>query len=286
MMVDVNTKQFASARDWALKAIQADATSKGAYYTVGFIDWALTYPDYASARLAAGMKPQDPGIIPDAGARQKLRTEHGAQVEDGFRMLQIALQLDPDYWDAMAYINLLYRIEAGIADDAAQSAELVAKADRWVKQALAAKERQAQNPKPPAGPLDVEGPAIVPFVAPPPPPPPPPPAGFRAANPAEMPQRISIDGNVQQAKLARQVDPVYPAAAKQAGISGVVRLGVVIGKDGTVGPNIRVEKSAGRLLDEAAMDAVKRWVYRPTLLNGVPVEVATTVEVNFALSGG
>jgi protein TonB len=68
-------------------------------------------------------------------------------------------------------------------------------------------------------------------------------------------------------------------------VSGVVRLGVAIGKDGRVGPNIRVEKSAGLLLDEAAMDAVKRWVYQPTLLNGTPVEVATTVEVNFALSG-
>ena len=116
MLLDTNTKQFDEARTWALKAIQADPANKGAYYTLGFVDWATTYPDYAGARQAAGMKPQDPGIIPDAALRQKVRTQHAAQIEDGFRMLQIAIQLDPDYSDAMAYMNLLYRIEAGIAD--------------------------------------------------------------------------------------------------------------------------------------------------------------------------
>jgi TonB family protein len=285
MLVDTNTKRFADARAWALRAIQADATDKGPYYTAGFIDWCTTYPDYARARLAAGMQPQDPGIIPDAGLRQSVRTQHGAELEDGLRMLQTAIQLDPDYADAMAYMNLLYRIKAGIADTPAQSADFIAKADDWVTQALAAKKRQAQHPQPPAGPLDVGAPAIVPFVAPPPPPPPPPPGGNRTPNPVEVGQRIMIPGNVQQAKLVEQTHPVYPPAAKQAGVTGLVRLSVVIGKDGRVDPNIRVEKSAGLLLDEAALDAVKRWVYQPTLLNGNPVEVATTVEVNFTLSG-
>ena len=140
-----------------MKAIQADPTNKGAYYTLGFIDWATTYPDYAGARQAAGMKPQDSGIIPDAALRQKVRTQHGAQIEDGFRMLQIAIQLDPDYSDAMAYMNLLYRIEAGIADTPAQSADAVAKADNWVTKALDAKRRQARNPRPADGLLDVDG---------------------------------------------------------------------------------------------------------------------------------
>jgi TonB family protein len=284
MLVDTNSKRFADARGWAQKAIQADATNKGAYYTLGFLDWATTYPDYASARLAAGMKPQDPGIIPDAALRQSIRTKHGAEIEDGFRMLQVALQLDPDYSDAMAYMNLLYRIEAGIADTPAQSADFVAKADGWVTQALAARKRLAQNPKAPAGPLDVDGPAIAPVMTPPPPPPPPPPpAGARAANPAEAGQTVAVTTNGP--KLVRQTAPVYPPAARQAGTSGVVRLRVVVGKDGQVGPNIRVEKSAGALLDEAALDAVKRWLFQPTLVNGEPVEVVTTVEINFAAGG-
>ena len=56
-----NSKQFAEAHEWALKAIQADPTDASAYYTAGFMDWAMTYPDYMAARQAAGMKPQDPG---------------------------------------------------------------------------------------------------------------------------------------------------------------------------------------------------------------------------------
>ena len=284
MLIDTNTKQFADARGWALKAIQADATNKGAYYTAGFIDWVMTYPDYASARLATGMKPQDPGIIPDAGLRQSLRTKHGAEIEDGFRMLQIAIQLDPDYTDAMAYMNLLYRIEAGIADSPAQSADLVAKADGWVTQALAARQRQEQNPPPPPGPLDVDGPALVPVIAPPPPPPPPPPPSGASQARIEAHGALRVSGEAQQAKLLRQAPPVYPAAARQAGTSGVVRMSVVIGKDGTV-RDVSVMNGPGREFNIAAMEAVKQWVYKPTLLSGEPVEVVTTVEVNIAPSG-
>jgi TonB family protein len=281
MLIDTNAKQFASAREWALKAIQADATDKAAYYTIGFIDWSLTYPDYASARLAAGMKPQDSGIIPNADLRQKVRTEHGAQIEDGFRVLQIAIQLDPNYSDAMAYMNLLYRIAAGIADTPAQSADAVAKADSWVTQALDAKRRMAQNRRAPGGgPLDVDAAAPVPFVAPPPPPPPPPPPGGSQVR-VEAPGAIRIAPGAAQPVLVRQVNPVYPEAARQAGVSGVVRLDIVINKEGKV-RDIQVTNSPGRALAFAAMEAVRKWVYKPTLLNGEPVEVVTTVEVNFS----
>jgi TonB family protein len=284
MMLDTNTKHFTGAREWALKAIQADPANRGAYYTIGFIDWATTYPDYAGARQAAGMKPQDSGIIPDAALRQKVRAQHGAQIEDGFRMLQIAIQLDPDYSDAMAYMNLLYRIEAGIADTPAQSADALAKADSWVTKALDAKRRQARNPRPPDALLDVDTAAPGPPGVPPPPPPPPPlPPGASEAR-MEAPGAIRVSGDSQQAKLVKQVMPVYPAAARQAGTSGVVRLSVIITKEGRV-RDIRVVTGPGRDLDVAAMQAVSQWVYQPTLLNGEPVEVVTTVDVNFVPSG-
>ena len=183
----------------------------------------------------------------------------------------------------MAYMNLLYRIEAGIADTPAQSADAVAKADNWVTQALDAKRRQAQKPRPPEGPLDVSGPAIVPMIAPPPPPPPPPPPGASQAR-MEAPGAIRVSAESQQPKLVKQVPPVYPEAARQAGTSGVVRLGIIITKEGRV-RDIRVMNSLGMGLDVAAMKAVKDWVYQPTLLNGEPVEVVTTVDVNF-VSGG
>ncbi len=112
----------------------------------------------------------------------------------------------------------------------------------------------------------------VPTAAPPPPPPPP------AAPKPVTPQRIRVGGNVQQAKLIRQPKPIYPPLAKQARISGVVRLNAIIGKDGTI-QNLTVA-SGHPLLVPAAMEAVKQWVYQPTLLNGEPVEVVTQIDVN------
>jgi periplasmic protein TonB len=100
----------------------------------------------------------------------------------------------------------------------------------------------------------------------------------------EAPGAIRISGDVQQAKLIRQVAPAYPTAAREAGTSGLVRLGVIITKEGRI-RDIRVVSSAGMQLDVAAMVAVKQWMYQPTLLNGAPVEVATTVDVNFAAGG-
>lgn len=112
------------------------------------------------------------------------------------------------------------------------------------------------------------------MMAPPPPPPPEVP---------KPPQRIRVGGNVQQANLVRQVKPPYPALARQARIQGAVILEAVISRQGGV-EQLRVV-SGHPLLVQAAMDAVRQWKYRPTLLNGEPVEVVTTITVNFNLSG-
>jgi len=116
----------------------------------------------------------------------------------------------------------------------------------------------------------------VPSAAPPPPPPP-----KKEEKPA-APKRITIGGNVQQAKLIRQPKPVYPPLAKQARISGVVHLAAVISANGTI-QDLKVI-SGHPLLIPAALEAVKQWVYQPTLLNGEPVEVQTQIDVNFTLS--
>jgi protein TonB len=116
----------------------------------------------------------------------------------------------------------------------------------------------------------------VPTAAPPPPPPP-----VKVEKPV-TPQRIRVGGNVQQAKLIRQPRPVYPPLAKQARISGHVILNAVIGKDGTI--KDLTFASGHPLLVPSAMEAVKQWVYQPTLLNGEPVEVVTQIDVNFTLS--
>jgi len=101
--------------------------------------------------------------------------------------------------------------------------------------------------------------------------------------PKEAPKRIRVGGQVQQASLINKVQPVYPPLAKQARIQGVVRLQAVIAKDGNI---IELQVLSGHpLLQTAALDAVKQWKYRPTLLNGEPVEVVTTIDVIFTLGG-
>jgi protein TonB len=117
----------------------------------------------------------------------------------------------------------------------------------------------------------------VPAAAPPPPPPP-----VKKEEKPPTPQRIRVGGNVQSAKLVRQPKPVYPPLAKQARIQGTVRFQAIIGKDGTI-QNLQLV-SGHPLLVPSATEAVKQWVYQPTLLNGEPVEVVTQIDVNFTLT--
>jgi TonB family protein len=100
--------------------------------------------------------------------------------------------------------------------------------------------------------------------------------------PADGTKRITIGGNIQQAKLISQPKPVYPPLAKQARISGVVHLSALINKDGNVA-NLAVI-SGHPLLIPSALEAVQKWVYQKTLLNGEPVEVMTQIDVNYTLS--
>jgi protein TonB len=116
----------------------------------------------------------------------------------------------------------------------------------------------------------------VPQPAPPPPPP------IKEAPKPVTPQRIRVGGNVQAARLVRQPKPVYPPLARQARIQGTVRLTAIIAKDGTI-QSLQVV-SGHPLLVPAALEAVKQWVYQPTLLNSEPVEVITQIDVNFTLS--
>lgn len=97
------------------------------------------------------------------------------------------------------------------------------------------------------------------------------------------PQRIRVSSGVVQGLLVRRVNPTYPPLARQARIQGVVILQAQISKEGNI-ENLQLI-SGHPMLAPAAIEAVKQWKYRPYLLNGEPVEVETTVQVNFTLSG-
>src|SRR3989304_1265006 len=101
--------------------------------------------------------------------------------------------------------------------------------------------------------------------------------------PREAPKRIRVGGQVQAARVISQPRPSYPPLAKQARIQGVVRLQAIIAKDGTV-QELQI-LSGHPLLVQSAQDAVRQWRYQPTLLNGEPVEVVTTIDVIFTLGG-
>jgi protein TonB len=97
---------------------------------------------------------------------------------------------------------------------------------------------------------------------------------------AKGPMRVS--SGVMEGSVFYKPAPLYPAIAKAVGIGGTVVLQATISKSGTI-ENLRVV-SGPAMLQQAAMDAVKTWRYRPYLLNGEPVEVETTVNVVFAMN--
>jgi protein TonB len=102
------------------------------------------------------------------------------------------------------------------------------------------------------------------------------------APPPPPPEAVRVGGDIQAPTKIKEMKPVYPQIAQTAKISGVVIIEATIGRDGRV-KDAKILRSI-QLLDQAALDAVKQWVYTPTKLNGVPVEVIMTVTVNFTLN--
>ncbi len=92
---------------------------------------------------------------------------------------------------------------------------------------------------------------------------------------------VKVDADTQQRKLVHSVRPVYPDVARQAGIEGTVRLKAIIARDGSV-QALKVI-SGEPALANAAVEAVRKWRYRPTVMEGKPVAVVTTVTVEFQL---
>ena len=136
-------KKLDEARDWNMKLIEADPKNKEAYYSIGVIAWSKWYPALGKARAELGMKPEDPGPIKDKKVKEELKTSYGAIVDEGITNLQKALEVDPEYDDAMAYMNLLIREKADLADSADENKKQVEVADNWVQKALDTKKKKA-----------------------------------------------------------------------------------------------------------------------------------------------
>jgi len=143
-------KKFPLAKEYYKKASEIDPNDPEPYYSVAVIDWTQTYVPRQEQRAMLGMKPDDP-LAKDKKVCATMREQNSANIQEGIDNLNKALQLRPDYDDAMAYMNLMYRERADVQcdDPAARSADLKT-ADDWVDKTMATKKAKAEK-QPSAG---------------------------------------------------------------------------------------------------------------------------------------
>lgn len=135
----LNEKKLDEAQQWFEKLAAVAPNNKDAYYSMGFIAWSKWYPALGTARAKLGMKPEDPGPIKDPKVKAELKEQYGAIIDSGLKNLDKALEIDPEYDDAMAYENLLVRERADLADTKEEYEQQIKIADNWVEKALATK---------------------------------------------------------------------------------------------------------------------------------------------------
>ena len=174
-----------------------------------------------------------------------------------------ALSLKPNLFEAVVFKGLLFRVKASVAKNPARQGALFEEAYRLQKQAKDLKDSgKAERTQ-----------GYVPYIPPPPPP--------RQAVPTRT-TPVRVGGAIKEPPRLKVVQPVYPAAAMEARVQGVVVIECTIGGEGKV-TDVKVLRGIP-LLDAAAMEAVRQWEYAPTLVNGEPVPVIMTVTVKFSLS--
>ncbi|MCB9385232.1 MAG: tetratricopeptide repeat protein [Bryobacterales bacterium] len=152
-----NMKDFEKAEEWHRKRIAIlekeaaaspektiDPVAAESYYTIGVIKWTDSYTPRMAARAEMGMKPDDPGPLKDDEVRKELAATTIPKIDEGITALNKALEINPDYADAMAYLNLLNRERADFADSQEEYEQYQAKADEWVQKTLATKKRLAE----------------------------------------------------------------------------------------------------------------------------------------------
>ncbi len=148
--IERNIKKYDAAKDEELKIIALDPKDSQANYTIGVIDWTQAYKNATTLLGAAGM--QDDGLGNPKKSKDvcaKITAANTALVEDALKYLQAAVDIDPNYDDAMQYLNLTYRRKADMecGNDAARKADL-AQADMWVQKAQGARKyNEAQKEK-------------------------------------------------------------------------------------------------------------------------------------------
>jgi tetratricopeptide (TPR) repeat protein len=147
-------KQFEKSKEYYRKATELDPNDPEPYYSVAVIDWTQTYQPRMEERAKLGLKPEEP--LKDKKVCAALKEKNSGNIQEAIDNLNKALQLRPDYDDAMAYMNLMYRERADVQceDPSARAADLKT-ADEWVDKTLAVKKAKAEK-QPGAGGITME----------------------------------------------------------------------------------------------------------------------------------
>ena len=145
----LNMKKFDDAKKYYRMAADMDPNDPEPYYSVGVIDWTACYQPRMDERAKLGLKP-DENLNPKNKDQKKvcaeLKVKNGPAITEGIDSLNKAIQLRPDYDDAMAYLNLMYREKADVeCDDLALRQEDLKTADHWVDQTLITKKAKAEK---------------------------------------------------------------------------------------------------------------------------------------------
>jgi len=136
-----NMKRMDEAKEFRRKQISIDPTNPEAYYAVGVIDWTLTYQPRMALKVRLGLRADQP--FPRAALREDLTERNMPLIDEGMENLNKAIELRPDYDDAMAYLNLLYRERADLVDTEEEREELLTTADTWIAKTLDIKKARA-----------------------------------------------------------------------------------------------------------------------------------------------
>jgi tetratricopeptide (TPR) repeat protein len=147
-------KKFEESKSYHQKHIDLRPNDPEPYYWIGVIDWTLAFRANGELRAAYNrdhvnkqIKDTDP--LPSA-LRAEYATKYGPLVDEGISVLQKAIQIKPDYDDAMAYLNLLYRRKADMVESAEERATLLKQADDLVDKVKEIKQKRAEQPQQPS----------------------------------------------------------------------------------------------------------------------------------------
>ncbi len=139
-------KKFELAKEYYKKASELDPNDPEPYYSIAVIDWTQTYQPRQEERAKLGLKAEDALPTKDKKICAMVREKNAANIQEGIDNLNKAIQLRPDYDDAMAYLNLMYRERADVqCDDPAARAADLKTADEWVDKTMATKKAKAEK---------------------------------------------------------------------------------------------------------------------------------------------